>query len=513
MLRPHRRRPLQARLDLPRFDQSAMDGYAIATGAALPGARLPVAGRTAAGEAPGWLAPATAHRILTGAPLPEGADAVIAQEHVVLREGFIQLAGLPAPGTNLRRRAEDIGAGEVLIHPGSRLDWRHVTLLAAQGVEAVPVRRHPRLVLLSSGRELRGTGQPLAPGQIHDSNAPMLRALLRSWGVAVQSRPAVADEAGAMRDALHAAAGEADLVLTTAGISVGDEDHVREALRALGGELAVLKVAMKPGKPLAAGRIGDALFLGLPGNPQAALAGALAFLRPLLARMAGTPAPRPVVSRAGFALRRRPGRAEFLPVRLHSRDGVLEAARTGPDGSGRLSPLLGASGRPSWRPGCRSSGRGMRWTCCPSARKGRRWHERPDARAGRPRNPRRRPDRSPDGGSPSGATPGRAGRGHAGAAAPRLLRRGAARQAARPALCRGHGLGGPYRPAARFLVLGGADERALPRPAHGRACGDGVAAGTLRPVAGALRADGGGGLRTCGGGLPDGARAPDRPQP
>ncbi|WP_181378120.1 molybdopterin molybdotransferase MoeA [Teichococcus aestuarii] len=336
--------PLQARLDLPRFDQSAMDGYAIAMGAALPGAWLPVAGRTAAGEAPGWLAPATAHRILTGAPLPEGADAVIAQEHVVLREGFIQLAGLPAPGTNLRRRAEDIRAGEVLIHPGTRLDWRHVTLLAAQGVEAVPVRRHPRLVLLSSGRELRGTGQPLAPGQIHDSNTPMLRALLRSWGVAVQSRPAVADEAGAMRDALREAAGKADLVLTTAGISVGDEDHVREALRALGGELAVLKVAMKPGKPLAAGRIGGALFLGLPGNPQAALAGALAFLRPLLARMAGAPAPRPVVSRAGFALRRRPGRAEFLPVRLHSRDGVLEAARTGPDGSGRLSPLLGASG-------------------------------------------------------------------------------------------------------------------------------------------------------------------------
>ncbi|HWX51090.1 MAG TPA: gephyrin-like molybdotransferase Glp [Roseomonas sp.] len=336
--------PITARLCLPGFEQSAMDGYAIASAGLAPGACLPVTGRTAAGEAPARLVPGGAHRILTGAPMPEGADAVIAQERVRRHGALIQIGAVPPPGTNLRRRGEDIRAGDLLIQAGTLLDWRHVTVLASQGIEAVAVWRRPRVALLSSGRELRAPGQPLAPGQIHDSNLPMLRALLSAWGAEVRPCPGVADEPAAMREALRSAVEGADLVLTTAGISVGDEDHVRDAIGALGGDLAVLKVAMKPGKPLAAGRIGEAVFMGLPGNPQAALAGALAFVRPLLARMAGRAAPPPVKAKAGFELRRKAGRAEFVPVRLHARHACLRAARTGPDGSGRLSPLLAADG-------------------------------------------------------------------------------------------------------------------------------------------------------------------------
>lgn len=151
---------------------------------------------------------------------------------------------------------------------------------------------------------------------------------------------AVDDDVVSMQAALRDAAGGPDLVLTTAGISVGDEDHVRDALRAIGGDLAVLKVAMKPGKPLAAGRLGDAVFIGLPGNPMAALAGAVGFVRPLLAQMAGGPTARPLRAYAGFDMRRKAGRAEFIPVRLVQRDACMWAQRAGPDGSGRLAPLL-----------------------------------------------------------------------------------------------------------------------------------------------------------------------------
>jgi len=333
-----------ARLDLPGFNQFAMDGYAVRSDDLSPGAWLPLTGRTAAGETPDRLARGGAHRILTGAPLPYGADAVIMQERVQKRGEMIHIGAVPPPGTNIRRRGEDIAAGQPLMRAGTRLDWQHIAVLAAQGVDDVVVRRRPVVVLLSSGRELRAPGAGLAAGQIHDSNLPMLAALLQACGAEIRPMPVVADNATAMRDALRAAANGADLVLTTAGISVGDEDHVRCALHDLGGDLSVLKVAMKPGKPLAAGRLGSALFIGLPGNPQAALAGALAFIRPLLARMSGSEAPATLRVQADFSLNRTPGRTEFMPVRLHQHGASLRAERAGPDGSGRLAPLLHAHG-------------------------------------------------------------------------------------------------------------------------------------------------------------------------
>jgi molybdopterin molybdotransferase len=234
-----------ARLSLPGFDQSAMDGYAVRCADLTPGAWLPITGRTAAGEAPGLLADGGVHRILTGAPLPIGADAVVAQENVHCDGDLVEIGAVPPIGTNVRHRGEDINAGDTLIPAGTPLDWRHVTVLAAQGIARVSVRRRPRVALLSSGRELRGIGESLAPGQIHDTNMPMLAALLTEWGAEVQPLPVIEDNAAAMRSALQSAAGAADLVLTTAGISVGDEDHVRDAVRQLGGDLAVLKVAMK----------------------------------------------------------------------------------------------------------------------------------------------------------------------------------------------------------------------------------------------------------------------------
>ena len=335
---------IQARLDLPGFDQSAMDGYAVRSEDLVPGAWLPLTGRTSAGEMPTHLARGGAHRILTGAPLPTGADAVIVQERVQPRGEMIHIGAIPPPGANIRRRGEDIAAGRTLIRAGARLDWRHIGVLAAQGFVEVAVCHRPVVALLSSGRELRALGDSLAAGQIHDSNLPMLTALLRASGADVRALPVVADNAAAMRVSLREAATGADLVLTTAGISVGDEDHVRDALRDLGGDLSVMKVAMKPGKPLAAGRLGRAVFIGLPGNPQAALAGAIAFVRPLLARMCGAAPPAMLRAQASFSLRRQPGRTEFLLIRLHQRGATLCAERTGLDGSGRLAPLLPATG-------------------------------------------------------------------------------------------------------------------------------------------------------------------------
>lgn len=336
--------PFMARSDLPRFDQSAMDGYAVRCDDLTPGAWLPVTGRAVAGDAPGRLDPGGAHRILTGAPLPDDADVVVAQENVYRQDDVIEIATVPPAGTNVRRHGEDIRAGQRLIAEGTVLDWRHIAVLAAQGVSAVSVRRRPRVTLLSSGRELRTPDQNLSPGQIHDSNLPMLVALLRASGAAVRPMAIVSDSAAAMRSALRRAALDADLVITTAGISVGDEDHVRDAVRDLGGNLAVLSVAMKPGKPLAAGRLGNAVFIGLPGNPLAAVAGTIAFVRPLLAHMTGTIPPAAFRAHAGFDIRRKPGRTEFILARLRQHDACLWVERAGPDGSGRLAPLLEATG-------------------------------------------------------------------------------------------------------------------------------------------------------------------------
>lgn len=334
--------PIVAPRPLPPFDQAAMDGYAFALGDPNgPPLLLPVVGKTEAGDPPGVLGPGTARRITTGAALPRGADAVVMQEHVILQGDVIQLPpGLPA-NSHVRRAGEDVGRGAVVLQPGRRLAWPDVALLAALGIAEVPVAATVKVVVLTTGSELQDAGAPATAGGIYDSNGPMLAALFDAPGVAVTT-VTVGDDPGAIAGILSRLAPTADVIVTTAGVADGSRDHVRAAVLQAGGTLDVVKVAMKPGKPLALGRLGDAAFVGLPGNPQAAAFAALAFLRPMIDALLGASPPRRLTARLSFGYRVQPGRTELLPVRLVCEEATLIARSTGPEGSHRLLPMVAA---------------------------------------------------------------------------------------------------------------------------------------------------------------------------
>ncbi|MDO9710802.1 molybdopterin molybdotransferase MoeA [Paracraurococcus lichenis] len=340
--------PRSAR-SLPPFDQSAMDGYALHAADLAAGATDLAAGaaplvlrRIAAGDPPGpAIGPGEAVRVLTGAPVPPGAAAVVMEEHVALREGRVEPRRPPRPGTNIRRRGEDLAEGDLLLAPGTRLDARHLALLAAADIDQVAVRRRVRVALLSNGNELGAA--------IRDSNRPMLAALLARPEIALTDLGVLPDDPAALAAALAEAARGHDLILASGGISGSDADHLPGALRAAGGEVEVLKLAQKPGKPLAHGRLGAARCLFLPGNPLAALVGFLTLGRPLLARLAGAaegagPAPVAALAARGFA--RKPGREEFLPARVIGQDasGLPLVEPAGLFGSARLVPLAAADG-------------------------------------------------------------------------------------------------------------------------------------------------------------------------
>lgn len=340
----------RAAIALPPFDQSAMDGYGLTAADLQPGAAPPrLVRRIAAGDAPGpALRPGEAARVLTGAPVPEGVAAVVMEEHVALQDSRVHARRLPRAGDNLRRRGEDLAEGESLASPGTRLDARHVALLAAAGVTEVAVRRRVRVALLSNGNELHAAA---GASGVHDSNRPMLRALLALRPeIACTDLGLLPDDPRAIAAALAEAAAAHDLVLTTGGVSGSDADHLPGAIAAAGGEVEVLKLALKPGKPLAHGRIGGALCLCLPGNPLAALVTMLLFGRPVLARLAGMavegPAADPVAGVAGEGFSRRPGREEYLPAQVlgHDAAGLPVLARAGRAGSARLKPLSRADG-------------------------------------------------------------------------------------------------------------------------------------------------------------------------
>ncbi|MEW6644915.1 MAG: gephyrin-like molybdotransferase Glp [Pseudomonadota bacterium] len=327
---------------LPAFDQAAMDGYALAATAVQGVPRvLPVSGCTRAGDPPGVLAPGSAHRILTGAALPAGADTVVMQEDVRWRDHRVQIDASAEAGTHIRHQGEDVAAGAVVLPAGRVLGWAEIALLAALGVGDVLVRSPLRVALITTGSELCSPGEALRLGAIYDSNTPMLSALLAGPDIHLTSVMVPDDEIAVAR-ALATSADNADVILTTAGMSVGEEDHVRAAVRRTGGALMIEKVAMKPGKPLALGRLGSSCFIGLPGNPQAAACGVLAFVRPMLARLLGRPAQRPLTAVTAFACAARPDRTELLPVRLGTEAGRLTAHRSGPEGSHRLLPMVAA---------------------------------------------------------------------------------------------------------------------------------------------------------------------------
>lgn len=325
---------VRASLNLPPFDASAMDGYAVRRHefAGQGPWRLAVTGRVAAGDTAARSFGGSV-RILTGAPVPHGFDTVIMQEKCRLDGEAIIIDALPRAGQNVRVAGEDVRRGDVLLNAGDLLKAQHLALLAGQGMAAIEVRRTVRVGLISTGTELREPGQALHPGQIFNSNRLMLRASLDAcrWAE-VHDYGIVPDTREAIAAALDEARRRCDAIVTTGGVSAGEEDHVTWAVGAGGGMLDVLKVAMRPGKPVKVGRLGGALFLGLPGNPNATLVTFRMIALPALRKMAGLTGTAPGWTQgvADFAYEKRPDRTEFVPVRR---------APAGPDGLPRLIML------------------------------------------------------------------------------------------------------------------------------------------------------------------------------
>ena len=331
---------IEAPCALPPFAQAAMDGYAIRlsgkNGVPLV---LPISGCTCAGDKQDVLAPGTAHRVMTGAALPCGADTVVMQEHATRRGDLLQFGLDVEAGTHIRRVGEDVKQGTTILRPGRVIGWTEVALLSALGIATVSVACPLRIVVLVTGSELRHAGEPLPFGAIYDSNGPMLAAMLEAPNAHI-STLTVRDDLIAITHALESIAESADLVIVTAGMSVGEKDHVREAVIRAGGQLDIVKVAMKPGKPLAFGTLGRACFVGLPGNPQAAAFGALAFVRPMMKALLGHAPAKRITAEINFTRNRKPDRTELLPVRLNVEQGRLTAHRSGPDGSHRMMPMV-----------------------------------------------------------------------------------------------------------------------------------------------------------------------------
>jgi len=317
---------LVARLDVPPFDTSAMDGFAVRAAEAPAGTTLPVAGDIPAGPGrPGALPRRAAMRIMTGAPLPAGADAVVPVEDTDQPAGPAAVPatvriGVASPaGANVRRRGEDVAAGAVVLPAGTRLTPAALASAISVGHGVLTVRRRPRVAVVSTGSELVGPGEVPGPGQIPDSNATLVAALLRARGHDVAGVHRVADDVGALAAALEAAAADADLVITTGGVSAGAFDVVKEATTSRG--FTYTAVAMQPGKPQGHGVVestrGRSLVLALPGNPVSVFVSFHLFARPVLDAMAGTPRrPGLLAARAAAGWTSPRGRRQYIPVRL-----------------------------------------------------------------------------------------------------------------------------------------------------------------------------------------------------
>ncbi|MDR1996192.1 gephyrin-like molybdotransferase Glp [Azonexus sp.] len=313
----------------PPLDNSAMDGYAVRLAdVAVAGTCLPVSQRIPAGQVGSALQPGTAARIFTGAPVPSGADAVVMQERCAARGEEVVVNHVPRPGENIRRAGEDIAAGAEILQAGIRLRPQDIALAASAGLPELPVYRRLRVGVFFTGDELVQPGEPLPPGGIYNSNRYALRALLDGLGCEVRDLGTVPDNLAATREALRKAAADNDLIITSGGVSVGEEDHVKAAVEAEG-RLDLWKIAIKPGKPLAFGEInrddgGQAWFVGLPGNPVSAMVTFLVLVRPFMLRLQGVidVTPRRFPLRAEFDWLRPDARAEFLRGRMTDDGGV-----------------------------------------------------------------------------------------------------------------------------------------------------------------------------------------------
>ena len=343
-------RPLVSDRPVPAFDNVAVDGFAFAGATLGEGVasrfRL-VEGRAAAGHPfAGRLSSGEAVRAFTGAPMPEGADTVAMTEETVVEDGWVVVPKGFKPGANRRRAGEDVAPGQELFGTGQQLSARHLGVAAELGLTRLRVFAPLKVALLSSGDELAPPGTALAPGGIYDANRPILRALLARLPVAVTDLGILRDDALATRAVLEKAGATHDLILASGGASKSEADHVVRTV-AEAGDLAFWQIRMKPGRPLATGRLGRAQFIGLPGNPVAATVCFLLFARPAILRMAGgafsTALGLPVP--AGFALRKRVGRTELLRARLiRGPDGPARVERILREGSGILTSLTDADG-------------------------------------------------------------------------------------------------------------------------------------------------------------------------
>lgn len=322
-----------AALDLPRFDTSAMDGYALRASDAAQSRELATAGVATPGEHPPQLVPGTATRIYTGAAIPAGADAVVPQEWVDTHGDSIVISGRVDPGANIRRHAEELSAGTAMAHAGARMTSGLLAASAMAGVATVAVNREPRIAVLITGDEVRTPGDDLGATEIADANGPLITACLHAWGFKPAPAVHVGDRRESTETALSRALAEADLVLTSGGASVGDRDFIPEAARAVGVAPVFRQVAQKPGKPVFFGVRGDAAVLGLPGNPAAVLTGLVVHAKCILDRMTGSNTPAPAW---------RIGRLTTPETPDHRRDRLLRM-QTGIDrhGTVRLAPLTG----------------------------------------------------------------------------------------------------------------------------------------------------------------------------
>jgi len=333
---------VRSQLDVPPADNTSMDGYAVrAADVRVVGTVLPVAQRIPAGKVGEALAPGTAARIFTGAQVPPGADAVVMQEQCEAIAdpagtglGRVRVKTLAQAGQWVRLRGEDVQRGAVVLKAGTRLTPQALGMAASVGAATLTVLRRPRVAVFSTGDELVMPGDPLPAGGIYNSNRFTLRGLLQAAGCEAIDLGIVPDRLDATRDALRRAAAEADLILTSGGVSVGEEDHLRPAVQAEG-ELTLWQIAMKPGKPLAFGRVrrgaGDgaradagAIFMGLPGNPVSSFVTFLVAVAPVLRAIQGmpNPAPQAYTLRADFDWPRPDRRREFLRVRLNDGGGL-----------------------------------------------------------------------------------------------------------------------------------------------------------------------------------------------
>ncbi|MBI2494385.1 MAG: molybdopterin molybdotransferase MoeA [Candidatus Rokubacteria bacterium] len=334
---------LRAPFDVPPSDNSAVDGYAVAS-ADVPaqGTRDPavVADLPAGAVFDGALAAGEAARIMTGAPMPRGADTVYPQEHVERLDARVRVGPI-AKGANVRLRGEDIQAGTIVIERGTPLRPQEVGLLASLGLCQVAVHRRPRVALLSTGDEVAEPGAPRRPGQIYDANRFTLRGSIEQCGGAVLDLGIVPDAREALRARLAEASRAADVVVTSGGVSVGVYDLVKEVLAELGA-IEFWQVAMQPGRPLAFGRIGGAHFFGLPGNPVASMLAFMLFVRPALYKLAGRRRlfPDTYPATALEPMTKKAGRREFKRGVLSVNGGRWEVRTTGPQGSGILSSMV-----------------------------------------------------------------------------------------------------------------------------------------------------------------------------